>query len=56
MKRRTEMDAIKTDGGQIGWRFGLRWVLLTIAGWAIGFPLGFVFVAVAGWIIGVHEG
>jgi hypothetical protein len=56
MKRRTEMDAIKTDGGQIGWRFGLRWVLLTIAGWAIGFPLGFVFVAVAGLIIGVHEG
>ena len=50
------MDAIKTDGGQIGWRFGLRWVLLTIAGWAIGFPLGFVLVAVAGWIIGVHEG
>ncbi|MGA2171623.1 MAG: hypothetical protein ABSG82_01240 [Sedimentisphaerales bacterium] len=50
------MDAIKTDGGQIGWRFGLRWVLLTIAGWAIGFPLGFVFVAVAGLIIGVHEG
>ena len=50
------MDAIKTDGGQIGWRFGLRWVLLTIAGWAIGFPLSFVFVAVAGLIIGVHEG
>jgi hypothetical protein len=42
MKRRTEMVAIKTDGGQIGWRFGLRWVLLTIAGWAIGFPLGFI--------------
>jgi hypothetical protein len=56
MKRRTKMDAIKTDGGQLGWRFGLRWVLLTIAGWAIGFPLGFVLVAVAGWIIGVHEG
>ena len=50
------MVAIKTDGGQIGWRFGLRWVLLTIAGWAIGFPLGFVLVAVAGLIIGVHEG
>ena len=50
------MDAIKTDGGQIGWCFGLRWVLLTIAGWAIGFPLSFVLVAVAGWIIGVHEG
>ncbi|MGD1041854.1 MAG: hypothetical protein ABR913_02185 [Sedimentisphaerales bacterium] len=50
------MDAIKTDGGQIGWCFGLRWVLLTIAGWAIGFPLGFVLVAVAGLIIGVHEG
>ncbi len=50
------MDAIKTDGGQLGWRFGLRWVLLTIAGWAIGFPLGFVFVPVAGWIIGIHEG
>lgn len=39
----------------IGWRFGLRWVLLTAAGWIIGVPLGFVFVAVAGWIIGVHE-
>jgi len=36
------MAVIKTDGGQIGWRFGLRWVLLTIAGWAIGFPLGFI--------------
>jgi hypothetical protein len=36
------MVAAKTDGGQIGWRFGLRWVLLTIAGWAIGFPLGFI--------------
>ena len=35
------MVAIKTDGGQIGWRFGLKWVLLTIAGWAIGFLLGF---------------
>jgi hypothetical protein len=40
----------------IGWRFGLRWVLLTVAGWIIGVPLGFVFVAVAGWIIGVPEG
>ncbi len=50
------MAATKTDGGQPGWRFGLRWVLLTIAGWAIGFPLGFVFVAVAGWIIGIPEG
>lgn len=40
----------------IGWRFGLRWVLLTAAGWIIGIPLGFVFVAVAGWIIGVPEG
>ncbi len=39
----------------IGWRFGLRWVLLTAAGWVIGLPLGFVFVAVAGWIIGVHD-
>jgi hypothetical protein len=36
------MAAIKIDGGQIGWRFGLRWVLLTILGWAIGFPLGFI--------------
>ena len=50
------MVAIKTDGGQIGWRFGIRWVLLTVAGWTIGFPLGFVFLAVAGWIIGLHEG
>ncbi|MGA2324045.1 MAG: hypothetical protein ABSG22_09385 [Sedimentisphaerales bacterium] len=50
------MAAIKTDGGQIGWRFGIRWVLLTIAGWAIGFPLGFVLVPVAGLIIGLHEG
>jgi hypothetical protein len=40
----------------VGWRFGLRWVLLTVAGWVIGLPLGFVFVAVAGWIIGVPEG
>jgi hypothetical protein len=40
----------------IGWRFGLRWVLLTAAGWVIGLPLSFVFVAVAGWIIGVPEG
>jgi hypothetical protein len=39
----------------IGWRFGLRWVLLTVAGWIISFPLGFVLVAVAGWIIGVHD-
>ncbi|MFZ0033932.1 MAG: hypothetical protein WAK60_02945 [Sedimentisphaerales bacterium] len=39
----------------IGWRFGLRWVLLTSAGWIISFPLGFVLVAVAGWIIGVHD-
>jgi len=50
------MVATKTDGGQIGWRFGIRWVLLTVAGWTIGFPLGFVFVAVAGWIIGIPEG
>ena len=40
----------------IGWRFGLWWVLLTVVGWTIGFPLGFVLVAVAGWIIGVPEG
>jgi hypothetical protein len=40
----------------IGWRFGLRWVLLTVVGWIIAFPLGFVLVAVAGWIIGVPEG
>lgn len=50
------MDAIKTDGGQIGWRFGIRWVLLTVAGWAIGLPFGFVLVSVAGLIIGLHEG
>jgi len=56
LERRTKMAAIKTDGGQIGWRFGIRWVLLTIAGWAIGFPLGFVLVPVAGLIIGLHEG
>jgi len=49
------MVAIKTDGGQVGWRFGLRWVLLTVAGWTIGFPLGFVLAAVVGWIIGVPE-
>ena len=36
------MIAIKTDGGQIGWRFGLRWVLYTIAGLIIGFIAGFV--------------
>jgi hypothetical protein len=56
LERRTKMAAIKTEGGQIGWRFGIRWVLLTIAGWAIGFPLGFVLVPVAGLIIGLHEG
>ncbi len=56
LEKRTKMAVIKTDGGQIGWRFGIRWVLLTVAGWTIGFPLGFVLVAVAGWIIGVHEG
>ena len=50
------MAAIETDGGQIGWRFGIRWVLLTVAGWAIGLPLGFVLVPVAGLIIGLHEG
>jgi hypothetical protein len=37
------MAAIKTESGQIGWRFGLRWVLLTIAGLIIGFVVGFVF-------------
>ena len=56
LERRTKMAAIKTDGGQIGWRFGIRWVLFTIAGWAIGLPLGFVLVPVAGLIIGLHEG
>jgi hypothetical protein len=45
-----------TEHTFIGWRFGLRWVLLTVVGWVIGFPLGFVFVAVVGSIIGVHEG
>jgi hypothetical protein len=40
----------------IGWRFGLRWVLLTVVGLTIGFPLGFVMAAVVGWIIGVPEG
>ena len=40
----------------IGRRFGLRWVLLTAAGWVIGLPLSFVFVAVAGWILGIPEG
>jgi len=54
--RKTKMAAIETDGGQIGWRFGIRWVLLTVAGWAIGLPLGFVLVPVAGLIIGLHEG
>ena len=36
------MVEIKTDSGQIGWRFVIRWVLLTLAGWVIGFPLGFI--------------
>jgi len=36
------MTTIRTDGGEIGWRFGLRWVLLTLVGWVIGFPLGFI--------------
>jgi hypothetical protein len=51
------MDVKGINGGQIeiGWRFGLRWVLLTVAGWIISFPLGFILVAVAGWIIGVHD-
>jgi hypothetical protein len=40
----------------IGWRFGLWWVLLTVAGLIIGIPLGCVLVAIAGWIIGVPEG
>jgi MFS family permease len=40
----------------IGRRFGLQWVLLTIAGWIIGFPGSFFFVAFMGWLIGVSEG
>ena len=47
---------MNTEHTSIGWRFGLQWVLLTVVGWVIGFPLGFVLVAVAGGIIGVHEG
>jgi hypothetical protein len=37
------MDVKGTNGGQIepGWRFGLRWALLTVAGWTIGFPVSF---------------
>jgi hypothetical protein len=52
------MDAKEINKRQIeiGWRFGLRWVLLTVVGWIISFPLGFILVAVAGWIIGVTEG
>ena len=56
LERKTKMAAIKTDGGQLGWRFGIQWVLLTVAGWAIGLPLGFVLVPVAGLIIGLREG
>jgi hypothetical protein len=50
------MTAIETDGGQIGWRFGLWWVLLTVVGLIIGTPGSFLFVAALGWIIGVPEG
>jgi hypothetical protein len=32
---------MKTEQVLIGWGFGLRWVLLTMAGWVLGFPLGF---------------
>jgi hypothetical protein len=35
------MAAIETNDGQIGWRFGLWWVLLTIVGLTIGFVAGF---------------
>jgi hypothetical protein len=38
------MDAKEINKRQIeiGWRFGLRWVLLTVVGWIISFPLGFI--------------
>jgi hypothetical protein len=55
VKCRMKGAIMNTEHTFIGWRFGLRWVLLTVAGWIIGLPLGFVFVAVAGWIIGVHD-
>lgn len=35
------------DGGQVGWRFGLKWVLLTMAGWVIGNFGGFILGEVA---------
>jgi hypothetical protein len=42
LERTIKMDAIKIDAEQLGWRFGIQWVLLTLAGWVIGFPLGFI--------------
>jgi hypothetical protein len=41
LERKTKMVEIKTDSGQIGLRFGLWWVLLTLAGLIIGFVAGF---------------
>ena len=68
MERRTKMVAIKTDGGpargrgfaidkvdggQIGWRFGLRWVLLALAGLIASLPLFLVLAGATEWIAGI---
>jgi len=53
MKRRTEMDAIKTDGGQIGWRFEVRWILLAVAGLVASIPLCLVLAGATEWIAGI---
>jgi hypothetical protein len=51
-----EIVVMSAENTFIGWRLGLRWVLLTAGGWIIGLPGSLFFVAVVGWIIGVPEG
>jgi hypothetical protein len=48
------MDANMTVSEQIGWRFGLQWVLLTIAGLTIGFIAGFVLAEIGLGLIGLE--
>jgi len=47
------MVAIKTDGGQIGWRFEVRWILLAAAGLVASIPLCLVLGGVTEWIAGI---
>jgi hypothetical protein len=49
------MDTNIAVNEQIGWRFGLRWVLLTIAGLVIGLPAGLALVEVTGGVLGIHN-